>query len=89
MGAWVTSNKDYWMQTHYYCKPCHCKCYSYPKRQDKWDNELCFTCGKQLLDKGMWNDILEQREMCDTSCQYIILISDWVSYGTSITTVWH
>ncbi|KAG9306588.1 hypothetical protein G9A89_004785 [Geosiphon pyriformis] len=49
--------KYYWMKTYYYCKPCYCKCYSYPKRQGKWNNEPCFACGKQLLDKGMWNNI--------------------------------
>ncbi|KAG9287753.1 hypothetical protein G9A89_004156 [Geosiphon pyriformis] len=48
--------------------------------QGKWDNKLCLTCGKQLLDKGMWNDISEQEGTCDTSCQYTILISDWVSH---------
>ncbi|KAG9299899.1 hypothetical protein G9A89_005428 [Geosiphon pyriformis] len=32
MGAWVALDKDYWMRTHYYCKPCHRKQYGYPKR---------------------------------------------------------
>ncbi|KAG9285087.1 hypothetical protein G9A89_009898 [Geosiphon pyriformis] len=27
--------------------------------------------------------------MCDASCQYTILISNWVSYGTPITAAWH
>ncbi|KAG9289708.1 hypothetical protein G9A89_014443 [Geosiphon pyriformis] len=29
------SDKDYWTRIHYYCKPCHCKHYDYPKKQDK------------------------------------------------------
>ncbi|KAG9306874.1 hypothetical protein G9A89_002543 [Geosiphon pyriformis] len=57
MEAWVTPDKNYWMQTHYYYKSCHCKWYDYPKRQDKWDNKPCFACGEQLFDKRMWNNI--------------------------------
>ncbi|KAG9291204.1 hypothetical protein G9A89_004607 [Geosiphon pyriformis] len=87
--AWIAPDKDYWTRTHYYCKPCDRECYDYPKQQSKWDNELCLTCGKQLLDKRMWNDIPSQGGTCDTSCQYTILISDWVSYGMSITAAWH
>ncbi|KAG9304199.1 hypothetical protein G9A89_019761 [Geosiphon pyriformis] len=49
--------KDHWMQTHYYCKLCHRKCYGYSKKQSKWNNKLCLTCSEQLLDKGIWNDI--------------------------------
>ncbi|KAG9287685.1 hypothetical protein G9A89_004088 [Geosiphon pyriformis] len=89
MGAWIASNKDYWMRTHYYCKPCHCKCYDYSKRQGKWDNKLCLACSKQLLDEGIWNDIPGQKRICDTLCQYTILISDWVSCDMPITAVWH
>ncbi|KAG9287623.1 hypothetical protein G9A89_023973, partial [Geosiphon pyriformis] len=69
MGAWVVSDKDYWIQTHYYCKPYYRKCYSYPKCQDKWDNKLCLTC----------------EGICDTSCQYTIFINDWISRETPIT----
>ncbi|KAG9304434.1 hypothetical protein G9A89_019996 [Geosiphon pyriformis] len=35
IGAWVAPDKDYWTQTHYYCKSCHRKQYGYPKRQGK------------------------------------------------------
>ncbi|KAG9292611.1 hypothetical protein G9A89_006983 [Geosiphon pyriformis] len=35
LRAWVAPDKDYWMHTHYYCKPCHHKHYRYPKRQGK------------------------------------------------------
>ncbi|KAG9293007.1 hypothetical protein G9A89_016369 [Geosiphon pyriformis] len=85
----IAPDKDHWTQTHYYCKPCHKECYDYPKKQSKWDNELCFTCGKQLLDKEMWNDIPGRGGTCDTLCQYTIFISDWVSHGTPITAAWH
>ncbi|KAG9307614.1 hypothetical protein G9A89_023179 [Geosiphon pyriformis] len=42
-----------------------------------------------LFNEGMWNNIPGRRETCDTSCQYTILISDWVSCGMSITAAWH
>ncbi|KAG9292275.1 hypothetical protein G9A89_009087 [Geosiphon pyriformis] len=29
------------------------------------------------------------RGICDALCQYIILISNWVSHGTLITAIWH
>ncbi|KAG9290761.1 hypothetical protein G9A89_011724 [Geosiphon pyriformis] len=85
IGAWVASDKDYWTCTHYYCKLCHHKHYEYPKRQDKWNNELCLTCEEQLLNKEMWNDIPGRERICDTSCQYTIFISNWVSHRTPIT----
>ncbi|KAG9305331.1 hypothetical protein G9A89_007826 [Geosiphon pyriformis] len=53
------------------------------------NNELCLTCGEQLLDKGMWNDIPSQERTCNTLCQYTILISNWVSHETPITAAWH
>ncbi|KAG9301805.1 hypothetical protein G9A89_003192 [Geosiphon pyriformis] len=31
MEAWIVPDEDYWMQTYYYCKPCHKECYGYPK----------------------------------------------------------
>ncbi|KAG9298086.1 hypothetical protein G9A89_004950 [Geosiphon pyriformis] len=37
----------------------------------------------------MWNDIPGWRGICDTLCQYMILISDWVSHGMPITATWH
>ncbi|KAG9296658.1 hypothetical protein G9A89_009917 [Geosiphon pyriformis] len=79
LEAWVVSDEDYWMRTHYYCKPCHREQYDYPKRQGKWDNKPCLAYSKQLLNEGIWNDIPGREETCDISCQYMILISDWVS----------
>ncbi|KAG9304474.1 hypothetical protein G9A89_020038 [Geosiphon pyriformis] len=60
-----------------------------PEKTTTWDNESCLTCSEQLLNEGMWNDISGREGMCDTSCQYMILISNWVSRGTPITAVWH
>ncbi|KAG9294670.1 hypothetical protein G9A89_008149 [Geosiphon pyriformis] len=37
----------------------------------------CIACEETLLDEGMWNDIPRRKRMCDISCQYTILISDW------------
>ncbi|KAG9305935.1 hypothetical protein G9A89_016588 [Geosiphon pyriformis] len=81
MRAWIMPDKDYWMRTHYYCKPCHHKRYGYPKRQDKWNNKPCLACSEQLLDKRIWNDIPGRREMYNALCQYMIFISDWVSHN--------
>ncbi|KAG9302753.1 hypothetical protein G9A89_009530 [Geosiphon pyriformis] len=46
-------------------------------QNDKWNNKPCFAYSQQLLNEGMWNDIPSRGEMCDTSCQYTILISNW------------
>ncbi|KAG9291009.1 hypothetical protein G9A89_012881 [Geosiphon pyriformis] len=54
----------------------------------KWDNTPCLACGETLLNEGMWNDISERGGMCNVSCQYTILISDWVEKGTPIKATW-
>ncbi|KAG9305505.1 hypothetical protein G9A89_006475 [Geosiphon pyriformis] len=36
----------------------------------------------------MWNDISGRRGICDVSCQYMILISDWVEKKTPIEAAW-
>ncbi|KAG9298379.1 hypothetical protein G9A89_005239 [Geosiphon pyriformis] len=77
MEAWIALDEDYWMRTHYYCKPCHRERYDYPKQQSKWDNEPYLACGQQLLNEEMWNNIPGQGGMCNTSCQYTILITTW------------
>ncbi|KAG9298504.1 hypothetical protein G9A89_016501 [Geosiphon pyriformis] len=41
-----------------------------------------------LLDEGMWNDILKHRGTCNVSCQYTILISNWVRKETPIEAAW-
>ncbi|KAG9290327.1 hypothetical protein G9A89_007058 [Geosiphon pyriformis] len=57
------------------------------KKEDKPPEQITNT--SQLFNKRMWNDIPGQEGMCDTSCQYIILISDWMSCGMPITAAWH
>ncbi|KAG9299098.1 hypothetical protein G9A89_020411 [Geosiphon pyriformis] len=52
------------------------------------NNKSCLACREILLDEEMWNDVLEQRGICDELCQYMILISDWVRKKTSIKAVW-
>ncbi|KAG9295140.1 hypothetical protein G9A89_006121 [Geosiphon pyriformis] len=54
------------------------------QRQEKWDNQPCLACEETLLDEGMWNDIPECGGTCNMSCQYTILISDWIKKGTPI-----
>ncbi|KAG9298633.1 hypothetical protein G9A89_012701 [Geosiphon pyriformis] len=44
----------------------------YAMKQGKWDNQPCLTCGKTLLDEGMWNNIP----------------GDWVKKGTPIEAAW-
>ncbi|KAG9292201.1 hypothetical protein G9A89_023921 [Geosiphon pyriformis] len=57
MKTWIVPDENYWMRTHYYCKPCHRECYGYPKQQGKWNNKSCLACSEQLLDEEIWNDI--------------------------------
>ncbi|KAG9304493.1 hypothetical protein G9A89_020057 [Geosiphon pyriformis] len=40
------------------------------------------TVNAMAIQKG-------KARMCDTSCQYMILISDWISHGMQITAAWH
>ncbi|KAG9306372.1 hypothetical protein G9A89_018255 [Geosiphon pyriformis] len=57
-------------------------------RQGKWNNQPCLACGKTLLDKGIWNNIPGCGGICNISCQYTILISDWVRKETPIEAAW-
>ncbi|KAG9288355.1 hypothetical protein G9A89_021386 [Geosiphon pyriformis] len=41
-------------------------------------NDKTSETTNHLLDEGIWNDILGREGMYDTSCQYTILISDWM-----------
>ncbi|KAG9286792.1 hypothetical protein G9A89_012342 [Geosiphon pyriformis] len=66
---------EYTSATKFYCCSCVIKYFRKPKRVEKWNNESCLACGETLLNEGMWNDIPGQGEMCDESCQYMILIN--------------
>ncbi|KAG9294553.1 hypothetical protein G9A89_008664 [Geosiphon pyriformis] len=41
------------------------------------ENDTDIQNTKQLLDEGIWNNILGQERMYNASCQYTIFISDW------------
>ncbi|KAG9301868.1 hypothetical protein G9A89_004547 [Geosiphon pyriformis] len=43
MGTCIEDNEEWSTTTKYYCK--------------FWDNMLCFTCGKILSNKRLWNDV--------------------------------
>ncbi|KAG9299560.1 hypothetical protein G9A89_020731 [Geosiphon pyriformis] len=53
-----------------------------------YDNKPCLACGKTLLNKRMWNDIPGQGGTCNKSCQYMILISNWIRKETPIKAAW-
>ncbi|KAG9303959.1 hypothetical protein G9A89_005869 [Geosiphon pyriformis] len=59
MSACYDDNKEYSTATKFYCHLCIIKWFGCPKRQKKWDNKLCLTCGTILSDKEIWNDIPE------------------------------
>ncbi|KAG9286001.1 hypothetical protein G9A89_022677 [Geosiphon pyriformis] len=88
MSACCGDDKKYAMVTKFYCHACVIERFGRPKKQEKWDNQSCLVCGETLLDERMWNNIPEQEGMCDKSCQYTILISDWIRKGTLIKTAW-
>ncbi|KAG9289783.1 hypothetical protein G9A89_015363 [Geosiphon pyriformis] len=78
MTACSAPDEDPKNPTHYYCNCCNKEKYSYPERHGKWDEEPCLVCG-ELLPRGCdWNDIPGREGMCDATCQYTILICDWV-----------
>ncbi|KAG9284415.1 hypothetical protein G9A89_023672 [Geosiphon pyriformis] len=82
MTACSTPDKDPRNPTHYYCNHCNKEKYGYPERHGKWDKEPCLTCG-ELLPRGCdWNDLPDRGGTCDATCQYTILICDWVRGGT-------
>ncbi|KAG9287791.1 hypothetical protein G9A89_017386 [Geosiphon pyriformis] len=84
MGTCYSNNEEYQMATKFYCHPCLVECFGRPKQVGKWDNEPCLACGETLFDEEMWNDIPGRGGTCDKSCQYMILISDWVRKGMPI-----
>ncbi|KAG9304664.1 hypothetical protein G9A89_021444 [Geosiphon pyriformis] len=52
------------------------------------DSTLCLTCGDTLLDEGMWKDIPGRGGAYNETCQYTILINNWVRKGTPINDAW-
>ncbi|KAG9303705.1 hypothetical protein G9A89_018602 [Geosiphon pyriformis] len=88
MGTYCGNDEEYQTATKFYCCTCIIEHFGQPKRQEKWDNKPCLACDKTLLNEGMWNDIPGRGGICDTLCQYTILISDWVKKGTPIEAAW-
>ncbi|KAG9299679.1 hypothetical protein G9A89_006395 [Geosiphon pyriformis] len=80
MGACCGDNEEYSTATKFYCQMCILKCFEQPKRVEKWDNTPCLACGETLLDEGIGT--------CNKTCQYMILINDWVCKRTPINDAW-
>ncbi|KAG9286459.1 hypothetical protein G9A89_014625 [Geosiphon pyriformis] len=81
MTACSTPDKDPRNPTHYYCNRCNKEKYGYPERHGKWDEEPCLACGEPLPRGCDWNDLPGRGGTCDATCQYTILICDWVRGG--------
>ncbi|KAG9292627.1 hypothetical protein G9A89_006999 [Geosiphon pyriformis] len=89
MTACSAPDEDPRNPTHYYCNYYNKEKYGYPERHGKWDEELCLTCG-ELLPRGCdWNNIPGRGKMCNTTCQYTILICNWVREGMSFKAVFN
>ncbi|KAG9294867.1 hypothetical protein G9A89_003207 [Geosiphon pyriformis] len=84
MNACCGDDEEYATATQFYCHVCIIEHFGRPNQ----DNTPCLAYGETLLDEGMWNNIPGQEGMCDISCQYIILISNWVRKETPIEATW-
>ncbi|KAG9297756.1 hypothetical protein G9A89_011271 [Geosiphon pyriformis] len=67
MGACCGDDEEYHTTTKFYCRSCLLEHFRQPKRQGKWDNQLCLACEETLLNERMWNNILGHGKTCDTS----------------------
>ncbi|KAG9289803.1 hypothetical protein G9A89_015383 [Geosiphon pyriformis] len=81
MGACCGNDEEYQMATKFYCHACHVKHFGRLKRVGKWDNTPYIAYRETLLNEGI-------RGTCDMSCQYTILISNWVEKETPIEATW-
>ncbi|KAG9296682.1 hypothetical protein G9A89_009941 [Geosiphon pyriformis] len=82
MTACSAPDEDPRNSTHYYCNRCNKEKYGYPERHGKWDEEPCLACGEPLPRGCDWNDLPGRGRTCDATCQYTILICNWVRGGT-------
>ncbi|KAG9285494.1 hypothetical protein G9A89_021825 [Geosiphon pyriformis] len=89
MTVCSTPDEDPRNPTHYYCNCCNKKKYGYPERHRKWNKELCFACKELLPREYNWNDIPGRGGMCNTTCQYMILICNWVRERTPFEAVFN
>ncbi|KAG9287500.1 hypothetical protein G9A89_023872 [Geosiphon pyriformis] len=89
MTVYSAPDKDPRNSTHYYCNHYNKKKYSYPKRHEKWDEKPCLACKKLLPKECDWIDMPGRGGMCDTTCQYTILICNWIRGGTLFEAVFN
>ncbi|KAG9298994.1 hypothetical protein G9A89_020307 [Geosiphon pyriformis] len=89
MTAYSISDKDPRNSTHYYCNCYNKEKYGYLERHRKWNEELCLTCGKPLPRGCDWNNIADRGVIYNTTCQYTILICDWVRRGMPFKAVFN
>ncbi|KAG9295885.1 hypothetical protein G9A89_006624 [Geosiphon pyriformis] len=76
MGACCGDDKEYQTATKFYCYTCLVECFGRPKRPVE---KLSLT--KKYRIPG-------RRRTCNVSCQYMILISNWVEKETPIEATW-
>ncbi|KAG9296555.1 hypothetical protein G9A89_015147 [Geosiphon pyriformis] len=88
IGTCCGDDEEYQTATKFYCCACLIKCFGRPKQVGKWDNTPCLACGETLFNEEMWNDIPGREGTCNETCQYMILINDWVHKETPINDVW-
>ncbi|KAG9291437.1 hypothetical protein G9A89_021856 [Geosiphon pyriformis] len=89
MTACSAPDKNPRNPTHYYCNHCNKEKYGYPERHGKWDEEPCLACGEPLPRGCDWNDLPGRGGTCDATCQYMILICDWVRGGMPFEAVFN
>ncbi|KAG9301264.1 hypothetical protein G9A89_012647 [Geosiphon pyriformis] len=83
MGACISSEEEYENHTCYYYKACHREQWGHLiKRNEKWDNTPCLTCGDMLPKECNWIDVAMRGEVCNQTCQYALSISEKVKRET-------
>ncbi|KAG9301155.1 hypothetical protein G9A89_012538 [Geosiphon pyriformis] len=89
MTACSALDEDPRNPTHYYCNRCNKEKYGYLERHRKWDEKPCLACREPLPRGCDWNDLPGRGGTCDATCQYTILICDWVRGGTPFEAVFN
>ncbi|KAG9307682.1 hypothetical protein G9A89_023247 [Geosiphon pyriformis] len=90
MGACISLEEEYKNHTCYYCKTCHRKQWGHLiKRNRKWDNTSCLTCGDMLPKKCNWIDVAMKGGVCNQTCQYALSIAEKVKKRTPFNMVYN
>ncbi|KAG9301659.1 hypothetical protein G9A89_016729 [Geosiphon pyriformis] len=89
MGACISPEEEYETRTCYFCKAYHRERFGSPKRNRKWDNTPCLTCGEVLPEECNWIDVAMRRGVCDQTCQYALSISEKVRRETPFDAVYN